>query len=58
MKPTQLLLIPCQLPKIVDHATGRKLLRQIIVDLKSKFKKPSPSEKLGKLLNAQKPGMN
>ena len=58
MKPTQLLLIPCSLPKIVDHATGRKLLRQIIVELEAKFKHPSPSEKLGKLLNTQRPGIN
>lgn len=58
MKPTQLLLIPCSLPKIVDHATGAKLLRQIIVDLEFKFKHPSPSKKLEKFLNTQKLGIN
>jgi hypothetical protein len=28
------------------------------VELEAKFKHPSPSEKLGKFLNTQKPGIN
>lgn len=58
MKPTQLLLIPCQLPKIVDHEIGRKLLRQIIVELEAKFKSPSPSDKLAKIIATQRRHMN
>jgi hypothetical protein len=57
MKPTQLLLIPCSLPKIVDHETGRKLLRQIIEELEAKLK-TAPSAKLKKFLNTQRPGIN